>query len=135
MDGVLKRRSLIVRVSVTSGLVTRWERDVTLIGGRDPVKEGEKYWWVIHSVGEREICVSEREGSLVGGRGSDVLRHVEIANGDGGMGDLADGLRVFIIEFFDQLIRVNMRCWFPTVLCLGESFPPYEILKLVSPAP
>jgi hypothetical protein len=45
-----------------------------------------------------------------------------------------DGGRVSFIKFSNQVFRMNILSWLPTIMCFGEPFPLDEVLELVPPS-
>jgi hypothetical protein len=43
------------------------------------------------------------------------------------------GLGVYVVKFFDKLVSIDVGQGFPTVMRFRESFPPDQVLELVTP--
>jgi hypothetical protein len=53
-------------------------------------------------------------------------------NGGGFISDSAYSLGVCVVKFFDKLVGVDVGQGFPTVMRFRESFPPDQVLELVT---
>ena len=75
-----------------------------------------------------------RGGRSAGHDGSPYCDRDRKRRGGVFIGQGARGTRIFLMEFLDQLVGVDVGQGLPAVMCFREAFPPDQVLELAAVA-